>query len=267
MELKKGNWDNLEGSVLVYAKLKNFETPGKPIQTEERIIDDGTVYAMYFSEDITRFTDKIGMPKQTIDEIINHAKSSIERNIPDFELSSNMVLYIAILGEYKESDLPISDNDNVLFMGNFSTQRECGDYVRKGSDYYFERFAKQMRRGLPLEEDGNTEIVSIKTFEDIEKGQLKGFLSKEYVVPMINSASIDVNQMNRYIRAFIRFAETNRNSKQISKDVHELCRHVQRNRVSINTRLVEAYLNKMEAIHSEEWDSAAKYRDIVNELK
>ena len=275
MELKKGNWDNLEGTVLIYSKLKNFKNPGESITDKngKHPLPDGSVMNLYCSFDITNFVNAVGVPKEVLEDIIKKAKDSIENKFKEDGIHSSVKmddpLCIAPLINIRTEEELFSNplKGDILFVGNYDNEEDIGRFMNIATTYYFDRFHKQMKRGLPLESNGNTEIFSMKTYEDIEKGQLKGYLSKEFIVPMVGSAGIDVQQMNRYIRAFVRFSEISAVSKHISTDVHELCRHVQDNRTNINKELIETYLNKMDAIHREDYEEAAKYRDEIIKLK
>ena len=55
MELINGDWNNLEGEVIVYSKFKGNET--EIIDEEEVEFEDGAIFAYYISKDPEEFRE------------------------------------------------------------------------------------------------------------------------------------------------------------------------------------------------------------------
>src|SRR3989344_7553688 len=118
MELVKGDWDNLEGKVMVYGKLdlSNNEDVSEELRESGAF---GGSYATTDAVDYMNFLKELGASSELIKELSN-AEMQIDQAVKKIEMEGRMFMVRCISGIHipNEEDILIKDHD-VLKIGTY----------------------------------------------------------------------------------------------------------------------------------------------------
>jgi hypothetical protein len=251
-ELIKGDWENLEGRVVSYSKLsdktlvKNFGV---------------SLFPMYASADIMDFAEKMGFSEegrgviQRINEL--KEKSIAELNKNGIKINF-MPIYAAPLPFEDEKEIIVGNHD-VIFAGEWGRIENCVDSIEIGVKIYSMKHAEQVMKKHGLG-DRKPRTAKSESYSAYSGKSLKNTLLNDYVTPILdarnNKDSERVNLLGLRMAHFIEGASFAVDGLELMA----LAKSASNNRDYL---LIECYLNKIDAIHLEKYEDAAKYRDAI----
>lgn len=269
IELTKGNEKDLEGKVIVYAKLKTKDGNDLRVLQKEGdneypvIIEDGHIFALYLATNPTDFKERTGASTTFFEEMSKkiEAMKEIAKNIG--KEPKITPVYAAPIPIASEVDLKLGSED-VLFVGEYSNPERCMQAVNKGSDIYLIKFNDQLERKHEL--NGFQKEVeqepSKPTYKDEEfKGTaLRDYILPTFIAPMVTAQMRgDHKEFIKVKKEFIMFSA----KAPFFTDVLDLCHAISESKKTINTEVTDTYLAKIIALHTEDYGAAAKIRDKI----
>jgi len=277
MELTKGDWDNLEGKVTVYSKLryppeirkrnkgviKGAREKGYPLKEGPR---EELIFAIYITPDSADFIEKTDLPEDVSRELIEKANYDVEfmNKSSQSKGEETIPFYGSSISVESEIELLLSQGD-VLFTGEHPLPDMCMQANEEGIMLYSQRLAKQLadeKAHVPKKE---TEEI---TYEDIEPSDTRDYFLKNYIFPMLDAAGGRGEKDLRSLQEdFLRFLKFSTDSI-LRNAAEELCEFIEHSGGNQDTDgLVDAYVNKIIAIREERYEEAAKIRDDIKRLK
>jgi hypothetical protein len=146
VELRKGNWQQLQGSVLVYNRYSDPDNFFRssftcPDGKESQHFQQGEMFTLFCDSDPARFTHHIGAPAEVLEDIVREAKQDMPKELLEEGEPGSIVLPIfgTPLPITHETDLLIRDW-NALDMGADGDCRNCARMLSLGSLLYFTHF-------------------------------------------------------------------------------------------------------------------------------
>jgi len=246
MRFTKGKPRELEGKVLVYASLcRNDESDAIRALYITHDLDDLKVHSGGMS--LTELLDNI--PKKWYVQ-----KSDDPKDV--------LPLYgtIAQMSPH-EQDLLKCD---MLFVGTFNTSGACQHAVQLGAEYYVVLLEDQLRhRKAPVQQSAVPPAPAKPQYATIKHEEFGGYILREYVAPLMHELQSGTEQrFNALKDSFRSFsAET-----KFYVDVEGFCDALTFGRKH-NVPLVDAFYQKIMAVHHEDFALAAQLRDKIALLK
>jgi len=248
-----GDEDNLEGKVIIYSKLKRDSDLTDYIDKE--------IFAMYVATNPEDYVEKIGVPEYMIDDIISQLEETTQKLSQRSEIKI-VSAYIMPIHAASEDELRL-EPENLFYVGEYFDPKSCMAAVYKGAEFYLLMFEDQLSTNHKLGNLSKEEYCG-PTYHDFEGKDIKEYVIKNFVKPMIEAKQCNEDKSFKDIkRDFIGFSA----GSHFISDVLDLCSYINKHRLNINTNLSDAYIDKLSAIHIENYEKAAKMRDEIGKLK
>ena len=243
MRLEQRNAGRLEGKVVVYGRCDDA--------LEERIL------GFYLTSDLDELTKKTGSASATevVEEALN--KWYVQKSDDPTDV---MVLYAcAIAGPSIEA--VAQRTCDRFFVGEYASPKNCLRAAQLGAELYVLRLGEQVRRA-PAEEPKKQQELPRLTYKDIATESLKSHLQKEYIVPLFHAIESRASDALSTIKGdLLRFGT----GAHFYQDVQAVCGMFEIGR-KMNLPLLQAYLDKIDAISNEKLEQAAELRDRISQL-
>ncbi|MBI2629289.1 hypothetical protein HYW74_04345 [Candidatus Pacearchaeota archaeon] len=275
MELVKGDWDNLEGKVMVYGKLNLSDNEDAPGIIKENGILMGT-YASADSLDYVNFLKSLGAPEYLID-VINSAESQVKDAVKGMDMGKRIFMARGISG------VPIECEEDLLFK-DFDVLK-IGEYFRLGNflhatnlgvEYYMVRFEDQLikKHGVeslintvnrkPKDDQNKTESKQAITYKDIEPAKIGWYLFNTFVDPLLHMYRCGESEKTDLIAEdAINFSMGSLFMPQLLK-ILDLMKN---GGAKLNEKLINCYVSEIDAILREDYETAARVRSEILAMK
>ena len=248
-----GDWNNLEGKVIVYSKL---------IGVENNVKVEKAIPSLYLTTDILDFVEKVRgkellqWPAGEITRILGEAIKDIGKQNKIFPVFG----FIKELDSEKEITQLAKET---LYVGNYSHKDACMEAIKCGAQLYGCALMDQMQTKLDI---GSAKIhKKTLTYEKFIKGDKKDditdYVLKNYVVPMIDAHDEKNPIIYRTLKQeLVNFAA----GSAFAQYVIKLCNVIEDGKKKPNNDLIWSYVLEMNAIHTERYEEAAKIRDEID---
>jgi len=265
LEFKKGYPENLEGKAVVYAKIYcETKKAEKCEKCPAYLSKEDIFFAAYASNNILEYMEKMGAPE----EIIENAKG-LEKSLLNLlekegrKTSGKMPMFAAPFNVESEQDLLLGQED-VIYLGEYSSLSRALISVKSAVELYVSSFQEQVEKKHGVDSDEGKQENPI-TYKDFAGESIRNYIIENFIIPMVNvhTGIAAHKNMKSIKRDFIRFSAT----APFFSDVLDLCDAIEKSPIVINTDLTDAYINKIVAIHKEDYTIAAEMRDKIKEIK
>ena len=260
--LTKGNWDNLEGKVLIYAKLDN-EAAAKHFGT--------SLVCSYSSSDILNLAEKVGF-EDKVDGIAQKIKEFNEMTASKFSKDGIKVVaipfYSAPIFIEDEKDILIGNHD-IVFAREWDRFESCVQAVEAGTRIYALKYMEQTIKKYELDnphsdKKSEAKLLADETYTAYAGKSLKNVLIQNYVAPIMDAKNRgETERANVLGVKLVHFIQ----GASFAVDGFELLTLAKRAESKRDYDLIDSYLNKIDAIHLERFEDAAKYRDVIVKAK
>jgi hypothetical protein len=261
MDLVKGDWNNLEGRVIVYSKFKNKNT-------ELSILPNDELIAKHF---LIGFNKKNRPSEEHLNKLLNEYKQKYK--LPKNILGMLIPMEIRNIDLYSEDTLKERTED-VLYTGEFSDIYDCNHANILGMYVYQFRIMKQ-REDLGIEVNNN--YSELKRYKNVNSIQLLEHITKEYIVRLIDYTRFsDKKEYQGVKKEFMNFSK----NSPFEKEAIELTKIIEQNPINPDVELIGKYLHRIvnkkmleemnieldKAIKVEKYEEAVIYRDKIKDL-
>lgn len=243
MDLKKGDWDNLEGKVMVYAKFIGDVSTLEPDQQEHA--REHPFIALYFSSDAEDFKSKACVPA----ELFEHDSDIAEKAAPKIP-----TIYSGLYASLAVEDGFFDGDHDVLFIGEVRDVDNGFTCLQLAGQFYMTRYLDNWGATKGVEKP--EEKVTYANFH----GDLVPYLTSTFLSPL-QRAIDEPDEFEEIRKAFIDFSADA--SPVIRKSIEHLCDAIS---VGSGLELTDSYLMQIKAIHEQEYEEAAILRDRIKEL-
>jgi len=239
MEFVWGNEDRLEGYVNIYSEY-TLRDP-KPIFL---VNVTATPHVLFHNAELEEAETKIETEIATTCRLME--KSIDKRNYKLFETFS-------LIGALAAAEEEIPDISNeLLFTGRYNRKQDCLKAVQEGMEYYLQKFYSQMFKKHVDNKEG--------VYWKINGKGIKKHISGRYITPMLKAVKKKDDEDYWSLKhRFRRFSE----GAPFELDIFRLCKLIE---VKAPKRLIKAYVNKITAIHEQDYETAAKMRDKIAKM-
>lgn len=240
MDLKKGDWDNLEGRVMVYAKfVADVPTLDPVLQEHARELP---FIALYFSSDAEDFKSKMGVPAEHFEHDYDIAGKAAPK------IHGGLYAPLAVEDSFFDGD------HDVLFIGEIRDVDNGFACLQLAGQFYMRRYLDNF--GVTKGAEKPEEKVTYSSLT----GDLVPYVTSTFLSPL-QRAIDDLDEFEEIRKAFIDFSADA--SPAIGKTVEHLCDAIS---VGSGLELTDSYLMLIEAIHKQDFKRAAILRDRIKEL-
>ena len=256
-EFKKGDPKNLAGKAILYSALKEPQQGNK--EDKDGKEDKDPVCALYLTTDLDEFLDKTGAPEELKDDLKGLEKR-INEGLSKFSPSFKMPLVLPIpMDEDSEDEILEMNVPLIIKVGEYSNLKRCVRSLAAAALYYSIEFEEQCTyqhlRSQTLKKD-------IKKYYSVR--DLKETMLKEYVMPLIKALESGVTKEAKQLEFNLyRFSMGSRFINEIRPmiDLIEDTNNPNRG------KLIEFYLDKVNAINSEQYEKAGEINKKMEQLK
>lgn len=260
------DYEDLEGKVLVYGKFTNLENRNLIIDCFEHAIEvkpgDSYFIARYMTidaEDAARMTgadaSDIG---RLAEELKENAKKNRGGNIADYLFDC----FRFKVGAETESELT-GMNSDVIYVGEHSFFESCTEYIDTAEHLYYLKLCEQKSRKVQNLEKG---IGSFnETYSDFAGKSIYTLVLNKFVVPVLNARiNDDFDLIKELEKCFKKFCK----SSSFEADANKLHALLLSNAVNKTYDvLINAYVEKIDAIHLENYELAGELVKKINSLE
>jgi len=265
IQFQRGDPENLEGRVLIYSNVGMFN------RTEQPIVRAG--YGTNDLDDLFKTATNLGL------ENTNGVKESLTEALGEdpkrFDITKAVPFY------WMGFDVPASDEsihstegNDVIFIGAYNHQVQVRKALHSVLDFYVQTYVDQrLSRGETMgrayQSTANrlevrlTPNATHNDFSRTTTGEIGDYLLTTYVVPLLDAARN--GQSNVFDKLSEEFDEFSVGS-HFTLDVQHLSILIKDAKGIADPRLVAAYVNKMDAIHREDYLGAAAQRDQIMQM-
>ena len=267
--MRRINWnldsdEPLEGRVFVYSKFVN--TTGKEmivnIGGQNITVKDYIIYATYNS---TNPRD-IAIKKEVAPEDLESAVKKMEKVTEEWKKNNGMLdnpknthFYKIFFTLESEDDLAEFD-DEAVPMGEYNNIESCVRAVDLGEDIYFLKLKAQVdKKKLGTQK----KTMANQTFKSLVGRSIKDELLFTYINPMIDAQKSGNESVYTIIKSrLLGFSE----GAQFNTDIQSLCGLIEKGQTRPNMYIIQTYLEKIDAIHTEDYAKAARMRDEIAKI-
>ena len=243
MDLKKGEWDDLEGKVMVSAKFIGDVSTLEPEQQEHA--REFPFIALYFSSDAEDFKSKACVPA----EHFEHGSDIAEEAAP-----KSPTIYGGLYAPLAVEDGFFDGDHDVLFIGEVRDVANGFACLQLAGQFYMRRYLDNF--GVTKGVEKPEEKVTYANFQ----GDLVPYVTSTFLSPL-QRAIDEPDEFEEIRKTFIDFSADA--SPAIGKTVEHLCDAIS---VGSGLELTDSYLMLIEAIHKQDFKRAAILRDRIKEL-
>tara|TARA_Y100000034_G_C6907867_1_gene421888 strand:- start:489 stop:1274 length:786 start_codon:yes stop_codon:yes gene_type:complete len=259
MRLIKGNRDHLEGRVTIYSQWDRTESPHSNENSQlPPGLGENPFIGFYLSIDPTDIAEQLNFNVERIHEILEQSKEHMKNK--GINVSENSYLPIFVMPIYFADEAEVlSKQGDVLSIGNYSSLNRCSNALAMGMSMYFMKLMDQKNpQGMDISEKQKEKNIPLETYKDFNGEDIREYLLKTFVTPMLDAKSYqETERSNELKRNFLAFSE----GASFSVDVVDLCNTLGNEETNLD--LVDLYTRKIQAVHVEEYEVAAKIRDQI----
>lgn len=258
-EFKLGK--NLEGRVLIFSKFHNVHPNDITITWLGNTIvvkkGETGILAKYVTIDTRDLAEKSGVPKENIEEKVREYEETARehfQNDDEGDCKNSSFYWYGKFVRIENEEGARAFDSNVLFVGEHEYPVCCNIFIDKAEKMYFAQLSEQV--GV---------LAKLGNLSDFAGASIKEEISKTYVVPMMK-ARVSGNRP-RFIILEGKFCQFSRGSL-FEQDVRKLCAILREYSAGkINTALVGAYVEKIDAIHTEDYERAQELVRVIASLE
>lgn len=256
MKLIRGDENNLLGRVISFSKCNNPEAIA--------VFERKPIIAFYATSDIDSFIKRIG----ATDELAKDLRKNDIAMREDAKKKGNLKLlsnYVSPITLEDETQLEEGDED-LLNTGEYNSLEDCCYAAELGIKFYIlhieEKFTKEKQIKKPIEPINQNLLV--ENYSQVEKSKIGQYLKENFILPALEAYTRkDKLRGKNLTSALITFCA----DSQFNEDARLLAEILDQQKSS-NYGLIEDYIGKIQAITSEDYESAARFRDkILKRLK
>jgi len=244
MDLKKGDWDNLEGKVMVYAKFIGDVSTIEPEPLQEHARELPFI-SLYFSSDAEDFKSKVSAPA----EHFEHGSDIAEKATPKIP-----TIHVGLYAQLATEDGFFTGDHDVIFVGAYRNTKIAFENMKLAGQFYMMRYLDNW--GLTKGVEKPEEKVTYANF----RGDLVPFVTSTFLSPLLIAID-DQDEFARIRKSFIDFSADA--SPVIGETVAHLCDAIS---VGSGLELTDSYLLLIKAIHEENFEQAGILKDSIKEL-
>ena len=260
IKLVKGDIKKLEGKVTSFSRLDD--------EVASELADFPRIIALYGCTNPLDLFEKAGIPPEETKGINRLAKEAISDISKKFnEKLKEKGVEIKLVSIYATPVLIENENDlhtceeDVIDTGSYHNLMSCIDATKKGIDFYFLNFEDCLRKKHNIhdtQEKSNEVKKTQSNYKNIEKGLLKSYILNNFVTPILDCRRYGEEKNAEAVRLnFFKFCE----GSSFVTDALKVSELMDAKHKDLG--LINDYLDKIEAINSEEYLAAAKIRDKI----
>jgi hypothetical protein len=258
MNLIKGTMEKLEGRVAVYSRF--IPNPNGDCKDCNPIFSN-RVLAMYGSESITEISDILGTPKEFLNKMM-----SDDDQLKDLLGSSKegRNIYVSPIVATVEDHVKSYSGD-IILSGSFSCPIKCIKANMMNMELYEMHYDEQVSRSTGINVQHAKEHKGTRVLYDrkIPSLELRNILMNEYIIPLLDASTSGEKAYFDDVRSgLILFSQ----GSDFKPDVRALCEWIELAKKNMNPKVVECYIDKMVAIHTEEYLVAKQKDDAIKAL-
>ena len=268
MELVKGDWENLEGKVMVYGKLDLSNNEDVPEELRESGAFGGS-YATTDAVDYMNFLKKLGASSDLINEL-SEAEFKIDKEVKKMEMEGKMFMVRCISGIHipNEEDILIKDHD-VLKIGTYYRLNNLANAEDFAVKYYMMRFEDQLMdrhnignilNGKTERDKNNVKEHELQTYKDVDSAKIGWYLFNTFVNPLMYLYKSGESEKADSIA---KDAMTFSSGSLFMPEVLKLLEIMKIGGANPNKRLIECYVEEIDAISREDYETAARARNEI----
>lgn len=260
IKLTKGNEANLEGKVMIYSKLTDSFL-------NDRLKKPSILVSSYFTTYIEDFIEKSKAPREVMDCTEKHIKEMKESAKKELGKEPRILpVYSFFPVFYSEDELKQSKSD-IIYTGSFANPMTNMESIDLGAKIYFIKFEEQVAKNLNLNNILNNlkkTDANLFNYSNFKGKKIKEHIRDRYIVPMIDAKGFgNVCEFDKLRLNFIGFIA----GSNYTREALDLCTLIDKaSKTTLGLELIENYMNKIEAIHSENYESAKKLQDKIDFL-
>lgn len=252
MILERGDWDNLEGRVIIYSRFNNLDTNSTDNKSD-------LFFASYAAIDINIFCNKMGIPKSSV------KKSSMGSE--NCWKSKKPALYIA-KGVYHDKKDFLKGDDDRLYVNRFSRIETLNTAVCSSIQYYFNLFDEQAakKKYLPSPLLEALEHNYPKKYGEIDKEFRHDYMMAKFIRPMIVAANAqDHVSLSGITINFLRFADDSRG--RVKEPILDLSSNIKKQAFDINVNYLNLTVAKINFLMDEDYELMFGVINRLSEIK
>jgi len=239
IELTNGDMDSLEGRVLIYGKFQNGD-------------EEYAIMAIYASTDIVDFSEKTGVDPNVIKRNRNESIKTSSGQPKSGRTDSNVESISLASLTLNENDIETYDCDR-LYAQAWDSWVHCYTAIMTGLVIYLSRYGEQLTKKHKMNPVGPNE--SLTKYDPNETSvDLGAYISERFVSKMFLHRDLDHGKFEDLRQEFIAYSR----GSPIFNDVLALCRAIE---AQAPTEVIELTIEKINAIHIEDYARAAEIRD------
>lgn len=266
MELKKGDWDNLEGNVLFYSKYIGetkesllHNTPFSMVDhAGERIfLENGNYIIGYLTTDPVQFRENAKMPEEAIN-IFFKAFDEQEKKIG----AKHVVKIYSYSTNGTSLEEFLEGVDEVIDLGNYSNAQNAISSIESGLQYYTNLFIDQFSNKIGFDLNKEYSGEPDTPLDKVPKEKRKQHIMENYIIPMYDELNVRDNPLKfkELKQRFIQASE----SLKFPNTAFTLCAEISG---AQNHELVQLYVDKLIATNEEDFDEAQRLKNEIEKVK
>ncbi len=252
MDLQKGEWDNLEGRVLIYAKLD-----ADCDNCDEHHQDYTGVFA---TPDAAQFMKNTQMGPEQLEEQMHAMQESAEESLKKHGFHGFVQVQPIYAGKLQfdtTQNIETVDAD-ILYIGEFNDAKLWQQATKHSIDYYFQRWSQQVvdRPDQPIQKERE---FTEPTWSAIDPRELKNYMLQTYVAPLMDATRYKDEQRTEELSwRLAKFCEGSRFAPQLP-DLYEA---IEKN---YHPDIVHAQVAQMAATRRDLFRAAGRIKKRISE--
>ena len=239
IELAKGNIDSLEGRVLIYGKFQNGG--GEP-----------AIMAAYASTDPIDFAERIGADPSYVQQKMDKRVQEFSGQLASRGIDSHVKGVNVAVFPLSEDDIKTYDCD-ILYVRDWNCIANCHNIIMSSLNIYFSRYVEQLAKKHRINPAEVHESL-VKYNPNDKSVDLKALIYKRFVCPMYSSRDHDKARFEDLRQELIAYSK----GSPIFNEVLALCQAIE---AQAPAGVIELTIEKIDAIHREDYTRAAEIRD------
>jgi len=242
-----GDWDNLEGNVVIWSRHTQGEEDCIAHTQKEEACTAGE--QIYFLHAKSGSSDNMPGLEEITEKLKGRIGDISEVEIIGFDVTSGRAA--------SEQDLPMPQGER-LYTGDYSCYRLCLIANKSALDLYSVKFVDQKRKCPKVKEPK----LTYESFIDGEERKpILRYIKKTFIDPIVEAQrNEDLKAYASLKKGFFRFAS----GSLFSQDVTGLFNYLDNHGKESDYEVTGLFARKMNAIHVDDLEDAAEVRDILD---
>lgn len=251
IKLVRGNSEKLEGRVISFSRFEDLKNENSNLERP--------IFGIYASINLDAFLEKIGADnrmRREFEEKEKKIKEEIRKKDSRLKVFS---FYAAPIPIRSEAEL-YSGNEDLLDAGIYFSLENCCEATKMGIDLYNIRLQEQIIKEKITSKKITLENppLDYENYTSVKK-ELKEYITTHFIIPYLESKMHRDSLRAKHIEASL--LEFSQGAPFIG-DIHEILKLIKLEQKP-DLNLISDYINKIEAIHNEDYEAAAHYRDKI----